>query len=296
MRKNLLVPLALCLLFLGPADSGRTRNIYGQEKPEPHVCPDIPGVTSGTHKFRRMGETIEISIRGESVPASVADCEPVALDLNWANGRKNGSKFVVTFLEGTRPVYGKGIFGFLTGAAQFPLSSFDARRGDGSMRMVSVPTTVTIQAGSPFGAPASLYYRVVRVYRAPKAKGRGERETELGQESGKGGNEIVSIHGATRLIGASSLPLVQIVLRTNHPFPIRDAPLQLQIGNKIFIDELSGDHTGRKLTLSLTPEMFAELQDVDEVVALFGKANGAGLSEQGVWLFGKLNKTVNSQK
>lgn len=297
MRKNLLVPLALCLLFLGPTNSVGTRNIYGQQKAEPHVCPDIPGQTSGTHSFRQVGETIEISIRGDGVPASVADCEPVALDLHWANGRKNGSKFAVTFLDDSnRPIYGKRISGFLTGAAQFPLSSFDVQRVYGSIGMISVPTTVTIQAGRPFATPASLSYRVLRVIRASKPKGRGEGESGVSQEREKDGNEIVSIHGAARLIGASRLPLVQIELRTNRPFPIRDTPLQLQIGNKIFIDELSGDHTGRKLTLSLTPEMFAELKDGEEIVAFFGKANVNGSSERESWLFGKLNKAVNSRK
>jgi hypothetical protein len=45
-----------------------------------------------------LGETIEISLRGDGVPASVADCEPVALELHWSNGRNNGSNFNVTFL------------------------------------------------------------------------------------------------------------------------------------------------------------------------------------------------------
>ena len=35
MRKNLLVLLAMCFLFLGTA--------YGQEKTESHLCVDLPG-------------------------------------------------------------------------------------------------------------------------------------------------------------------------------------------------------------------------------------------------------------
>jgi hypothetical protein len=70
----------------------------------------------------------------------------------------------------------------------------------------------------------------------------------------------------------------------------------LQIGKKVFIDELSGDYTGRKLTLSLTPEMFAELKDGDDIVAFFGKPDGNGSADQDVWNFGKLSKAVSSRE
>lgn len=297
MRKNLLVPLALCLLFLGPANSGRTRNIYGQEKTEPRVCPDIPGQTSGTHRFRYLGETIEISIRGDGVPASVADCEPVALELQWANGRNNGSNFTVTFLDGNnRPIYKKYFSGFMAGVIQYPLSSFDQPMYGSSLAVISVPSAVTIQAGEPVAAPANLSYAVTRVARPSRAREKGEGGNAVSQEREKDGNEIVSIHNATRLIGASRVPLVQIELKTSRPFPVRDLPLRLQIGNKIFLDELSGDYTGRKLTLSLTPEMFAELKDGDEIMAFFGKANNKGSPEGDVWLFGKLSKAINGRQ
>lgn len=295
MRKNLLVPFALSLLFLGSYNATGTRNLVGQQKTEPRLCPDIPGQTSATHRFRRQGETIEIPIRGDGVPSSVADCEPVSLDLKWSNGRNNGSNFTVTLLDGNnRPISRKPISGFQNGVAQFPLSLFDAQPVYGSsMGLISVPTTVTIQAVSPFAPPASLSYRVVSVVRAPKTPGRGEGESSAGGESGTSGNEIVSIHRATRLIGANKLPLVQIELRTNRPFPVRDVPLQLQIGNRIFLDELSGDSTGRKLTLSLTPHVFEELEEGDEIIAFFDKANGS--SQDDVWLFGKLKKPVSVQ-
>lgn len=284
MRKNLLVPLAVSLLFLG--------NAYGQEKAGPPVCADLPGQTSGTHRFR-VGETIEIPLRGDSVPASVADCEPVELKLYWANGRNNGSMFNVTFLDDhNSPIYTRQIPGFLPGVLQFPLSSFDTQPGNGSsLAMISVPTTVTIQAVPPFAAPASLSYMVTRVARASRAREKGEAK-----EGSSQGNEIVSIHNAVRLIGASRLPVVQIELKTSRPFPVRDVPLQLQIGKRVFVDELSGDYTGRKLTLSLTPEMFAELKDGDEIGAFFGKPDGKGLAEGDVWHFGKLVKTVSSER
>ena len=90
MRKYLLVPFVVSLLFLS--------NVYGQEKSggqqppraghpreETDVCADLSGRSSATHQFRQMGETIEIPLRGDSVPASLSDCEPVALDLHWSD-------------------------------------------------------------------------------------------------------------------------------------------------------------------------------------------------------------------
>ncbi len=292
MRKNLLVSLALSLFFVV--------NANGQEKAESRVCADVPGQTSGTHRFR-VGETLEIQLRGEGAPASEAGCEPVELKVKWHNGRNNGAMFNVTFLDDRNsPIYSRQIPGFLPGVVQFPLQQFDSRGYGSSMAMISVPTTVTIQAMEPFMAPAVLSYRVTRVSHAAKARGRGEEGNGVtGEADGRStiqdqnrstGNEIVSIHNATRLIGSSRLTLVQIQLKTARPFPIKDAPLQLQIGKKVFIDELSGEYTGRKLTLSLTPEMFAELQDGDEIVASFGKQVGNESRE--VWHFGKLSKRI----
>lgn len=285
MRKNLLVSLALSLLF--------AVNAYGQEKPQARVCAEVPGQTSGTHRFR-VGETLEIPLRGEGVPAGLADCEPVELKVNWANGRNNGAMFNVTFLDDRNsPIYTRQIPGFLPGVVQFPLQQFDSRGYGSSMAMVSVPTTVTIQAVEPFMAPAVLSYRVTRVSRDTGAGGSGigsRQEAVNRKPEGytSKGNEIVSIHNSTRLIGSSRVTLVQIELKTTRPFPIRDVPLQLQIGKKVFVDELSGEYTGRKLTLSLTPEMFAELQDGDEIVASFG---GKAVSEPAeAWNFGKLTK------
>ena len=166
MRKNLLVSLALSLLFVV--------NAYGQEKAEARVCADVPGQTSGTHRFR-VGETLEIPLRGEGVPAGVADCEPVELKVNWANGRNNGAMFNVTFLDDRNsPIYTRQIPGFLPGVVQFPLQQFDSRGYGSSMAMVSVPTTVTIQAVEPFMAPAVLSYRVTRVSHAAQVRGRGQ--------------------------------------------------------------------------------------------------------------------------
>ncbi|HEY3025672.1 MAG TPA: hypothetical protein VGJ55_05945 [Pyrinomonadaceae bacterium] len=301
MRNNVIALLVLCLLFLG--------NAYAQENAGPKVCADLPGQTFGTYKFRRVGEAIEILIRSAnvtasearepvgvaSVTASDADCEPVALELHWANGHNNGSNFNVTFLDNNnRLISAKQISAFMTGVLEFPLSSFEAQPVSGStLSLVAIPSTVTIQAVPPFAAPVNLSYRITRVVRVTPRKEEPEkgeaaeapRERERGQ-----GNDVVIIHNAVRLIGASRLPLVQIELKTSRPFPVRDMPLQLQIGKRVFVDELSGDYTGRKLTLSLTPELFAELEDGDEIVAFFSKSDRSGSADQDVWHFGKLEK------
>ena len=284
MRKNALVSLAVSLLFLV--------NTYAQESDgRPRLraegagsCID-GGAHRATHRFRQLGEKIEIPIRGEGVPASAAGCEPVSLELHWANGRNNGSNFNVTFLDGNnQPIFARQITAFLTGVVQFPLSSFE--HYSSSVVMIGIPVRVTIQAVPPFAAPASLSYTVTRVARASAAGDRSNGHLE----DGKQGNEVVSIHNAVRLIGGSRLPVVQIDLKTSRPFPVRDQPLQLQIGKRVFIDELSGDYTGRKLTLSLTPEMFAELKDGDEIVAFFSKRDGNGSVDRDVWSFGRLIK------
>jgi hypothetical protein len=286
--KNLLVSCAVSLFLFAVISSG-ANNAYGQEKTGPRVCTDVPGQTSDTHRFR-LGETIEIPLRGENVPASVADCDPVELKVYWSNGRNNGSMFNITILDDRNtPIHSRQIAAFFPGVVEFPLSSFDTRPAIGSaLAMVSVPTKVTIEAVYPYAPPATLSYRVTRVARE-RAAGAGGTSGRI-EEVGGHGNEIVSIHNATRLIGSSRVPLVQIELATSRPFPVKDVPLQLQIGTKVFVDELTGSFTGRKLTLSLTPEMFAELKDGDEVSAFFGKSDGKELAEGNVWNFGKLEK------
>jgi hypothetical protein len=118
---------------------------------------------------------------------------------------------------------------------------------------------------------------------SPNAK-EGQRTVE--------GNAVVRIHSATRTIGATRQPLVQMELNTNRPFPAKDSALQLQIGKQFFLNELSGDHSGRRLTLTLTPEMFAGLRQGAEVVAFFDKPDRSGFSDQNVWYFGRLNKEM----
>ena len=411
MRKNLFKLLVLCVMSLLSTDL-----IYSQ------TCPDPAPQTSGSHSFRRKGEIIDI-------PIQAGDCQPVALELRWANGRNNGSNFRVTFFDtNNQPIYVKEVSGFQAGNFEFPFNGLEPRRWLGSRGMLSIPSSVTIEAVRPFALPATLSYTVTRVTgptrRAhppmdhhtattlPLAAGRllskgasslrghegtmsyrleevrlnqpktldirGNTETldsvfrliltggdhlatahliwlddtalpvfrrreaeddsnEIGaiiydrfilkremeisvsdvdgtrlytlsepltlpadfrepkritkQEQGAGnGNAVTRIHTAVRTIGASKQKLVQIELRTNRPIPAKNSALQLQIGKRFFVNELSGDHTGRSLTLTLTAEMFASLKQGAEIVAFFDKPDLSGFSDQNIWRFGRLNK------
>ena len=106
------------------------------------------------------------------------------------------------------------------------------------------------------------------------------------------GNVVVGIKNVARVIGGRRQPLVQMQLRTERPFPAREKALQLQVGKSLFLDELSGDHTGRNLTLTVTPEMFAALKDGASILAFYGKPDGSSSSGMNVWYFGTLNKSV----
>jgi len=105
-------------------------------------------------------------------------------------------------------------------------------------------------------------------------------------------NTVVSISRGVRIIGVSRQPLVQIELKTGRPFPSRDSALQLQIGKRFFTNELSGDLSGRTLTLTLAPEMFAELKQGAEIVAFFNKPDRSGVSGRNIWYFGRLDKSM----
>jgi hypothetical protein len=396
------------------------------------TCPDPPPQTSGTHRFRQQGETFDI-------PISLGDCQPIALELRWANGRNNGSNFHVTFVDNdNQPIFTKEISAFMIGNFQFPFATLEPQPWLGSRSMISVPAAVTIRAVSPFAFPATISYIVTRAAgpTRPKAPamdeaaamnlraargtllvseqsqiisvdtlgGRGTepresvtysleevpltepRELEIhgrmgtlesafrliiaggkslpsvgliwiddaalplftrngaqeigtliydravlkamlndgaeisvsnyegskmfslverlklpenvtariqaARESGEVGNEVVSIHSAVRVIGATRQPLVQIEMKTSRPFPAKDVPLRLQIGRRFFLNELSGDPSGRSLTLTLTPETFGELRQGSEIVAFFDKPDRSGFAPQNVWYFGRLKKDL----
>ena len=104
------------------------------------------------------------------------------------------------------------------------------------------------------------------------------------------GNTVVSISRGVRVIGETRQPLVQIELKASRPFPARDSALQLQIGKRFFRRELAGDLSGRTLTLTLTPEMFAELKQGAEIIAFFDKPDRTGFSGKNIWHFGRLDK------
>jgi hypothetical protein len=111
-------------------------------------------------------------------------------------------------------------------------------------------------------------------------------------KEGEAENEVVAIRSAVRVIGATRMPLVQIELRTSRPFPPRDSALQLQIGKRFFLNELTGDYGGRTLTLTLTQEMFAELHEGAAIVAFFDKPDRSGFAGRDVWHFGRLDKNM----
>ncbi len=109
---------------------------------------------------------------------------------------------------------------------------------------------------------------------------------------GEVGNVVVGIQSVVRVIGATRQPLVLIKMTTNRPFPARDSALLLRVGRRVFVNELSGDHTGRVLTLTLTPDMFAELRDGADVVAFFNRPDRSGNAGEDVWYFGSLHKEM----
>ena len=78
------------------------------------------------------------------------------------------------------------------------------------------------------------------------------------------------------------MSLVQIELKSATPFPVHDIPLKLRIGERVFVDELAGEYSGRILTLSITPKMFMDLEDGAEIFAFY--------DDQESWSFGKLWK------
>jgi len=437
--------LCLGLLCLSSAYGQETQGqeIQSPEKAHAEVCPDPVPQTSGSHGFRRVGETIDI-------PINVADCQPIAFVLRWSNGRSNGTSLVVTFLDSmNQPIHTRSLSTYLSGSYEFPFASLDMQPWFARGSMVSMPTTIVIQAQAPFYPPANISYTITRIGARVRSRPRAEVQPEAmpksqpvsarvpvlneqvamklrtaegrllsqGQSSwasgsaesvryklkeltlpepremeihgrrvtvglayrltlagvglrssqgvgtvpvpalskfgliwlddaalpafsldseeistliydpsilkdgaqisvssadgsdmhslverlkyhsnvqsskeGEEGNEVVGIGRGVRVIGTTRMPLVQIELRTNRPFPPRDSALQLQIGKRFFLNELTGDHTGRTLTLTLTQEMFGELQQGAEIVAFFDKPDRSGFAGRDVWHFGRLDK------
>jgi hypothetical protein len=116
--------------------------------------------------------------------------------------------------------------------------------------------------------------------------------SSITREGRENGNEVVRIKSAVRLVGVTKIPLVQVELKTSRPFPASEPALKLQIGKRFFMNELTGDHTGRMLTLTLSEQMFAELNQGDEIVAFFDKPDRSGFAAPDIWHFGRLDKNA----
>lgn len=259
-------------------------------------CPEWAQESSGTHRFRYIGESLEIplvvtkSTRADADETQIRDlnrvCQPVALNLFWSNGRNNGSNLRVTILDlRNRPLYAKQFSAFTSGTRQISLTAL-AYQG----HFLAVPSRVVVQTVAPFALPAHVSYMVMRVSKPGSAESRpAEKENLTFDPEEQGPNDkgkVVVIRTAHRIIGATRVELVQVELRTNQPLPSTEQPMRLRIGKQVFVDEVWGDHTGRKLVLSLTPKMFTELEDGGEIVALFDQ------SETESWSLGKLDKSL----
>lgn len=150
----------ICLGLSYPSNTygqeAQTQEFESREKAHVEACPDPPPQTSGSHGFRRVGETIDI-------PINVADCQPVGFVLRWSNGRSHGSSLVVTFLDSmNQPIHTRSLSGFLTGSFEFPFESLDQQPWFARGSVVAMPTTIVIQALAPFAPPANISYTVIR--------------------------------------------------------------------------------------------------------------------------------------
>jgi hypothetical protein len=105
------------------------------------------------------------------------------------------------------------------------------------------------------------------------------------------GNRIIGITSGVRIIGSQRQPVIQIEMKTSRAFQVRNAVLQLQIGRQFFAPS-GGDWTGHTLTLSLSPEAFAQLKDGSEVVAFYNIPDRSGAGGRDTWYFGRLNKNM----
>ncbi len=184
--------LAVCLVLLCLAAASTT---------QAQRCPDPVPQTSGSHSFRQQGESFEI-------PISLADCQPVALELRWANGRNNGANLQVTFLDSAgQPIHRRSISAFVTGSVQFPFSTMENQRWEraGSVMMSitsvsTIPQSVRIEAVWPFALPASISYRVTRVAGRRKVE---EADKAPGKDSGCDCAEGKAGEWTANLIGRS---------------------------------------------------------------------------------------------
>jgi hypothetical protein len=102
------------------------------------------------------------------------------------------------------------------------------------------------------------------------------------------GNAIVGIHSLLRIAGSVRRPMIQIEMRTDRPFPVRSAALQVQIGKESFIAGGSGSAAG----VFLTREQFARLKNGAELIAFYNSPDRNGALAKDIWYFGRLNKSM----
>lgn len=102
------------------------------------------------------------------------------------------------------------------------------------------------------------------------------------------GNSIVGIHSLLRMTGSIRRRLIQIEMRTDRPFPVRNAALEVQIGRKFFRAGGADLNAG----VFLTPEEFAQLKDGAEVIAFYISPDRSGAFASEIWYFGRLNKSM----
>ncbi len=102
------------------------------------------------------------------------------------------------------------------------------------------------------------------------------------------GNSIVGVRSILRIAGSVRRPMIEIEMRTNRPFPVRNAVLQVQIGKQVFMAGGAGATAG----VFLTPETFASLKNGAEVIAFYNTPDRSGASGREIWHFGRLNKSM----
>jgi hypothetical protein len=102
------------------------------------------------------------------------------------------------------------------------------------------------------------------------------------------GNAIVGIRTLLRITGSTRQPFVEIEMRTDRPFPIRNAALEVQIGKRFFMAGGAGSKAG----VFLQPEEFAQLNDGAEVIAFYSSPDRSGAFAKEIWYFGRLNKSM----
>jgi hypothetical protein len=106
------------------------------------------------------------------------------------------------------------------------------------------------------------------------------------------GSSIIAIRSALRIVESIRQPLIEIEMKTDRAFPVRNAVLQLQIGKRFFQNELREGSGGHTLILDVPPSTFAELKDGAEVIAFYNTPDRSGASGREIWYFGRLNKSM----